>query len=152
MSETYDVFLVEDDEAVNTLVTRLLQRSSIKVASFRDVDSFLKAVLERGDTAELLILDYSIAGRPASELLDVLQKQKLERFMFSFLVSTICLCLLTATLGLCYASSSLIIGIVSSILHLVITIIKRSKVSKVPQRGIFDIGKVHEYFNHHHST
>ena len=79
-------------------------------------------------------------------------KRKLEKFLFFFLIFTISLCLLAALLGLCYACSPSIIGVLSSIFRFIITAIKRSKVTRVPQRGIFDIGKVHSFFNHHHSA
>jgi hypothetical protein len=78
------------------------------------------------------------------------KKRKLEKFLFCFLLFTISLCLLVALLGLCYACSPIISGLISKFGRLIIKVIKRSKVSNVPQKGIFDITKVHSFFSHAH--
>ena len=78
--------------------------------------------------------------------------RKLEKLLFCFLIFTLSLCILVALLGLCYACSPAISSLISKFFRFIIKAIKRSRVSNVPQKGIFDIAKVHSFFSHHHRS
>lgn len=101
--------------------------------------------------------DYNIISKEANKSIYIYRAEgdsnvkqwKLEKFLFCFLIFTISLCLLMVMLGLCYACYPAITSFASKVFQVTITAIKRSKVSNAPQKGIFDIAKVHSFFSHH---
>jgi hypothetical protein len=101
--------------------------------------------------------DYNIISKDANKSIYIYRAEvdsnvkqwKLEKFLFCFLIFTISLCLLMVVLGLCYACYPAITSFASKVFQVTITAIKRSKVSNAPQKGIFDIAKVHSFFSHH---